>query len=206
MVDPPIVPKNVAQPGEPGGGAPPGRNPALIDALVPGGLRGVAVFPPYLFPRTVPAQCVIFLEPDPPKKKPVYGNYILGFRMIKKYILDTRRTRVPITIFLRTKLKTRHVTLEHLLPPIFTKIFNEKFLTCLVFKCSKKFFLQVMIIMAHQGPISLENKENSHYPLYKTLRITLKVCTELSIEDVDKENYSRKESKEITKSKNTEHI
>merc|ERR1711971_1484795 len=74
FVDPPIVPINVAQPGEPGGGGTPASNPAIADNLVPRGLRPVAVFPPYLFPRTVPAQCLIFLEPDPPKKRPVYGS------------------------------------------------------------------------------------------------------------------------------------
>ena len=67
FVDPPIVPINVAQPGEPGGGGTPASNPAIADNLVPRGLRPVAVFPPYLFPRTVPAQCLIFLEPDPQK-------------------------------------------------------------------------------------------------------------------------------------------
>ena len=77
FVDPPIVPINVAQPGEPGGGGIPASNPAIADNLVPRGLRPVAVFPPYLFPRTVPAQCLIFLEPDPPKKRPVYGKNIL---------------------------------------------------------------------------------------------------------------------------------
>ena len=77
FVDPPIVPINVAQPGEPGGGGTPASNPAIADNLVPRGLRPVAVFPPYLFPRTVPAQCLIFLEPDPPKKRPVYGKNIV---------------------------------------------------------------------------------------------------------------------------------
>ena len=77
FVDPPIVPINVAQPGEPGGGGIPASNPAIADNLVPRGLRPVAVFPPYLFPRTVPAQCLIFLEPDPPKKRPVYGKNIV---------------------------------------------------------------------------------------------------------------------------------
>ena len=79
FVDPPIVPINVAQPGEPGGGGTPASLPAIADNLVPRGLRPVAVFPPYLFPRTVPAQCLIFLEPDPPKKRPVYGKNILTY-------------------------------------------------------------------------------------------------------------------------------
>ena len=74
LVDPPIIPINVPQPGEPGGGALPNVNPSAA-ALAPPGRRAVTVFPPYLFPRTVPAVCVIFLEPPKPKKypKPEYG-------------------------------------------------------------------------------------------------------------------------------------
>ena len=62
LVDPPIVPENVAQPGEPGGGAIPSANPDAL-GLLPRGMKAVSVFPAYLFPRTVPAICVIFLEP-----------------------------------------------------------------------------------------------------------------------------------------------
>lgn len=62
---PPLIPKNVAQPGEPGGGDFPQNGDPEVLGLVPRGLRPVAVFPPYLFPRTVPAKCVIWAEPDP---------------------------------------------------------------------------------------------------------------------------------------------
>jgi hypothetical protein len=56
-------------PGSPGGGAPPtaGGGASLqtlkvaID-LVPAGLPPIAVFPPYIKPRTVPGVSVIFAE------------------------------------------------------------------------------------------------------------------------------------------------
>ena len=79
LVDPPIVPKNVPQPGEPGGGGTPDMHPEIVRALLPRGRKAVAVFPPYLFPRTVPAQCLIFVEKDPPKKTPVYGKTVFHF-------------------------------------------------------------------------------------------------------------------------------
>ena len=73
LVDPPIIPINVAQPGEPGGGALPDANPSAA-ALAPPGRRAVTVFPPYLFPRTVPAVCVIYLDtPKPKYPKHEYG-------------------------------------------------------------------------------------------------------------------------------------
>ena len=65
-VVPPLIPLTVPQPGEPGGGAPPSAGDEEVRGLVPRGLRPVSVFPPYLFPRTVPAKCVIWAEPDPP--------------------------------------------------------------------------------------------------------------------------------------------
>ena len=99
FVDPPIVPINVAQPGEPGGGGTPASNPAIADNLVPRGLRPVAVFPPYLFPRTVPAQCLIFLEPDPPKKRPVYGKNIV--------ICSSHFFRIPNFEFFRKIVSTQ---------------------------------------------------------------------------------------------------
>ena len=53
------------QPGEPGGGGLP-TSPSLTLlaslALVPAGLIAVSVFPPWTFPRTVPAVGVIFEE------------------------------------------------------------------------------------------------------------------------------------------------
>ena len=58
-------------PGSPGGGAPPtaggGASPQTLKVaigLVPAGLPIVAVFPPYITPRTVPGVSVIFAE-DP---------------------------------------------------------------------------------------------------------------------------------------------
>ena len=58
-------------PGSPGGGAPPtaggGASPQTLKVaigLVPAGLPAVAVFPPYITPRTVPGVSVIFAE-DP---------------------------------------------------------------------------------------------------------------------------------------------
>ena len=65
-VVPPLIPLTVPQPGEPGGGAPPSAGDEEVLGLVPRGLRPVSVFPPYLFPRTVPAKCIIWAEPDPP--------------------------------------------------------------------------------------------------------------------------------------------
>ena len=56
-------------PGSPGGGAPPtpggGASPQTLKTaigLVPAGLLTIAVFPPYVKPRTVPAVSVIFAE------------------------------------------------------------------------------------------------------------------------------------------------
>ena len=56
-------------PGSPGGGAPPtaggGASPQTLKAaigLVPAGLPAIAVFPPYIKPRTVPGVSVIFAE------------------------------------------------------------------------------------------------------------------------------------------------
>ena len=50
-VTPPLIPTNVAQPGEPGGGNVPTNADEEELSLVPRGLRPVAIFPPYLFPR-----------------------------------------------------------------------------------------------------------------------------------------------------------
>ena len=56
-------------PGIPGGGAPPtaggGASPQTLKTaidLVPAGLPPIAVFPPYIKPRTVPGVSVIFAE------------------------------------------------------------------------------------------------------------------------------------------------
>ena len=56
-------------PGSPGGGAPPtaggGASPQTLKTaiyLVPAGLLPIAVFPPYIKPRTVPGVSVIFAE------------------------------------------------------------------------------------------------------------------------------------------------
>ena len=62
VVPPPgIAPPGVPQPGEFGGGDPPANNPDAA-ALAPPGTVPVAVFPPYIRPRTFPAVCVIFSE------------------------------------------------------------------------------------------------------------------------------------------------
>ena len=58
---PGIAPPGVLQPRELGGGDPPANNPDAA-ALAPPGTVPVAVFPPYLRPRTFPAVCVIFSE------------------------------------------------------------------------------------------------------------------------------------------------
>ena len=90
LVDPPIIPVNVAQPGEPGGGALPEANPSAA-ALAPPGRRAVTVFPPYLFPRTVPAVCVIFL--DIPKSKYPKHEYGYGYHEPK----HVRKPPLPFT-------------------------------------------------------------------------------------------------------------
>ena len=77
MTLPSGVPPGSPQPGTPGGGASPtavaGAGATQVAsaqtlttalALVPAGLAAVAVFPPYLTPRTIPAVSVIFAE-DP---------------------------------------------------------------------------------------------------------------------------------------------
>ena len=57
-----LVPEgNFPQPGEPGGGDPPTGSEAILD-FVPNGLTPVAVFPPFLRPRRVPTEAVIFKE------------------------------------------------------------------------------------------------------------------------------------------------
>jgi len=63
VVEPPpgIAPPDVPQPGQPGGGDPPSTNPQAA-ALAPPGTVPVAVFPPFIRPRTFPAMCVIFSE------------------------------------------------------------------------------------------------------------------------------------------------
>jgi hypothetical protein len=63
MVEPPpgIAPPDVPQPGQPGGGDPPSTNPQAA-ALAPPGTVPVAVFPPFIKPRTFPSMCVIFSE------------------------------------------------------------------------------------------------------------------------------------------------
>lgn len=108
LVDPPLVPINVAQPGEPGGGGTPERNPEATN-LVPDGFKPVTVFPPYLFPRTVPALCVIFLEPKArfykkPEKEYGYGYQHPGYpvkktaggfpivQKVKNYFKSLKRT------------------------------------------------------------------------------------------------------------------
>lgn len=83
-VIPPLVPLNVAQPGEPGGGDFPQNGDSEVLDLVPEGLRPVAIFPPYLFPRTYPAICVIWAELDP---KPYYGHGYGYGRRPKKHPL-----------------------------------------------------------------------------------------------------------------------
>ena len=62
---PGIIPTNVPQPCEPGGGGlPTVPSPTLAAslALVPPGLIAVSVFPPWAFQRTVEAVGVIFKE------------------------------------------------------------------------------------------------------------------------------------------------
>ena len=62
------VPPGNPEPGTPGGGGPPNTLPQAV-ALVPPGLNAIAVFPPYIRPRTVPAISVIFAE------NPAIGTY-----------------------------------------------------------------------------------------------------------------------------------
>jgi len=57
------VPSNATQPGSPGGGAQPSGSENIL-ALVPAGLTAVSVFPPFLTPRRVPAEAVIFKETE----------------------------------------------------------------------------------------------------------------------------------------------
>ena len=106
FVDPPIIPINVAQPGEPGGGALPAAN-ADAASLAPPGLRAVSVFPPYLFPRTVPAVCVIFLEP--PKPKYPKHEYGYGYEHPKHPPVPIRKPPVPFT----TRLKNYFRSLKY---------------------------------------------------------------------------------------------
>jgi hypothetical protein len=73
QISPPLIPKHVPQPGQPGGGL----DPALygdyrILGLVPEGLVLIAVFPrsAHYGDRDSPSDCVLFAEPDP---LPYYG-------------------------------------------------------------------------------------------------------------------------------------
>ena len=70
---PGIAPPNVPQPGQPGGGDPPSANPEAA-ALAPPGTVPVAVFPPFIRPRTYPAICVIFSELTKQEKHNNYGK------------------------------------------------------------------------------------------------------------------------------------
>ena len=67
------APPGSPAPGSPGGGGSPnvGNNPAAASAvaLVPAGLTAVAVFPPFLTPRTLPAIAVIFSENSSRRKR-----------------------------------------------------------------------------------------------------------------------------------------
>ena len=70
---PGIAPPNVPQPSQPGGGDPPSANPEAA-ALAPPGTVPVAVFPPFIRPRTYPAICVIFSELTEYEKHNQYGK------------------------------------------------------------------------------------------------------------------------------------
>ena len=81
MPAPPAIGAGGAPPGSPapgssGGGASPNvlGNPiaASAVALVPAGLTAVAVFPPFLTPRTLPAIAVIFSEGSQRRKRNTY--------------------------------------------------------------------------------------------------------------------------------------
>ena len=81
MPAPPAIGAGGAPPGSPapgssGGGASPNvlGNPAAASAvaLVPAGLTAVAVFPPFLTPRTLPAIAVIFSEESQRRKRDTY--------------------------------------------------------------------------------------------------------------------------------------
>ena len=61
LTSPSGVPPSNPQPGTPGGGGEPNTLPQAV-ALVPPGLNAIAVFPPYITPRTIPAISVIFAE------------------------------------------------------------------------------------------------------------------------------------------------
>ena len=70
---PGMAPPNVPQPSQPGGGDPPSANPEAA-ALAPPGTVPVAVFPPFIRPRTYPAICVIFSELTKDEKHNNYGK------------------------------------------------------------------------------------------------------------------------------------
>ena len=83
MPAPPAIGAGGAPPGSPapgssGGGGSPNvvANPiaASAVALVPAGLTAVAVFPPFLTPRTLPAIAVIFSEESTRRKRDTYGS------------------------------------------------------------------------------------------------------------------------------------
>ena len=83
MPAPPAIGAGGAPPGSPapgsaGGGGSPNvvANPiaASAVALVPAGLTAVAVFPPFLTPRTLPAIAVIFSEESTRRKRDTHGS------------------------------------------------------------------------------------------------------------------------------------
>jgi len=86
VVEPPpgIAPPDVPQPGQPGGGDPPSANPQAA-ALAPPGTVPVAVFPPYISPRTYPAICVIFSELTASEQRYNSNKYGQKKRQLLKY-------------------------------------------------------------------------------------------------------------------------
>ena len=78
---PPLIPYDVPNPGQPGGGYEPDPDEHdKILSLVPYGLVPLAVFPNLVYRDGNPSECIIFAEPDPiivapPPPLPPYYSY-----------------------------------------------------------------------------------------------------------------------------------
>ena len=99
VVDPPpgIAPLDVPQPGQPGGGDPPSANPQAA-ALAPPGTVPVAVFPPFIRPRTFPAMCVIFSELTASEQRYNSNSYGQKKRDLLKYNRLQKRDYRQVTM------------------------------------------------------------------------------------------------------------
>ena len=118
---PPLIPYDVPNPGQPGGGYEPHPDHHYkILSLVPYGLIPLAVFP-NLYRGGNPSECVIFAEPDPvivpsppPPPIPIPPPYYLHdpYLRLRKKTHDRKNTRKFVKMK-KNAHQRRHIQIDH---------------------------------------------------------------------------------------------